>query len=92
MQGEGRAAIAGKDLMLGEQLPPLTLLCKDSHGNVVPVTEVPAGLTLALKAAAPDGRPAELAWEASEIDVTVSTDLVGDVLPLAAHANQVHSM
>lgn len=62
--------------MLGEHLPPLTLLCKDCHGNAVPMTDVPAGLTLALKAAAPQGQSAEIAWEASEIDVDVSADVV----------------
>ncbi len=62
--------------MLGEHLPPLTLLCKDCHGNGVPMMEVPAGLTLALKAAAPQGQSAEIAWEASEIDVDVSADVV----------------
>ncbi|KAL0055143.1 hypothetical protein WJX82_007626 [Trebouxia sp. C0006] len=76
LQGEGRAAIASKDLMLGEHLPPLTLLCKDCHGNGVPMAEVPAGLTLALKAAAPQGQSAEIAWEASEIDVDVSADVI----------------
>ncbi len=76
LQGEGRAAIASKDLMLGEHLPPLTLLCKDCHGNGVPMADVPAGLTLALKAAAPQGQSAEIAWEASEIDVDVSADVV----------------
>ena len=62
--------------MLGEHLPPLTLLCKDSLGNDVPMNEVPAGLTLALRAAPPLGQVAELAWEASEVDVDVSADLV----------------
>ncbi len=62
--------------MLGEHLPPLTLLCKDCHGNGVPMVDVPAGLTLALKAAAPQGQSAEIAWEASEIDVDVSADVV----------------
>ncbi len=62
--------------MLGEHLPPLTLLCKDCHGNGVPMMDVPAGLTLALKAAAPQGQAAEIAWEASEIDVDVSADVV----------------
>ncbi len=40
------------------------------------MAEVPAGLTLALKAAAPQGQSAEIAWEASEIDVDVSADVV----------------
>lgn len=62
--------------MLGEHLPPLTLLCKDSLGNDVPMTEVPAGVTLALRAAPPLGQVAELAWEASEVDVDVSADMV----------------
>ena len=62
--------------MLGEHLPPLTLLCKDCHGNGVPMVDVPAGLTLALKAAAPPGQCTEIAWEASEIDVDVSADVV----------------
>ena len=75
-KGEGRAAIASKDLMLGEHLPPLTLLCKDALGNDVPMSEVPAGLTLAIKAAPPAGQPAEIAWEASEVDVEVSADVV----------------
>ena len=82
MQGEGRAAIASKDLMLGEELPPLTLLCKDCHGNDVPMTQVPPGLTLALKVAQPNGRPAEVMWEAAEIDVAVSADLVGHTVLL----------
>ena len=75
-QGEGRAAVASKDLMLGEHLPPLTLLCKDALGNNVIMSEVPPGLTLALKPAPPTGQAAELAWEASDIDVDVSADLV----------------
>ena len=62
--------------MLGEHLPPLTLLCKDSLGNDVPMTEVPAGLTLAIKGAPPAGQPAEIAWEESEVDVEVSADVV----------------
>lgn len=62
--------------MLGEHLPPLTLLCKDCYGNGVPMIGVPAGLTLALKAAAPQGQSAEIAWEASEVDVDVSADVV----------------
>ena len=76
MQGEGRAAIAGKDLMLGQHLPPLTLLCKDSHGNAVDMPDVPDGLTLTLKAAAPPSAPAEVAWEAPEMDVAVFADQV----------------
>ncbi len=40
------------------------------------MAEVPAGLTLALKAAAPQGQSAEIAWEAAEIDVDVSADVV----------------
>ena len=75
-QGEGRAAAASKDLMLGEHLPPLTLLCKDALGNNVPTSQVPPGLTLALKAAPPRDAVAELAWEASDPDVDVSADLV----------------
>ena len=77
LQGEGRAAIAGKDLMLGEHLPPLTLLCKDCHGNIVPMPEVPMGAALTVKAAVPAGQAAEVAWEAADIDVVVSADWVG---------------
>ena len=62
--------------MLGEHLPPLTLLCKDALGNNVPMSQVPPGLTLALKHAPPRGQAAELAWEASDLDVDVSADLV----------------
>lgn len=62
--------------MLGEHLPPLTLLCKDALGNDVPMTEVPAGLTLAIKGAPLAGQPAEIAWEESEVDVEVSADVV----------------
>lgn len=62
--------------MLGEHLPPLTLLCKDALGNNVPMSQVPPGLTLALKPAPPRGQAAELAWEASDLDVDVSADLV----------------
>ncbi len=40
------------------------------------MAEVPAGLTLALKVAAPQGQSAEIAWEAAEIDVDVSADVV----------------
>ena len=76
VQGEGRAAIASKDLMLGEQLPPLTLLCKDSLGNDVPMTAVPPGVTIALKAVDPSGQVAELAWEAAQVDVDISADVV----------------
>ncbi|KAL3158051.1 hypothetical protein ABBQ32_011660 [Trebouxia sp. C0010 RCD-2024] len=76
LQGEGRAAAASKDLMLGEHLPPLTLLCKDALGNNVPMSQVPPGLTLALKPAPPRDAVAELAWEASDLDVDVSADLV----------------
>lgn len=84
-QGEGRAAAAGKDLMLGEHLPPLTLLCKDALGNNVPMTQVPPGLTLALKPAPPKGQAAELAWEASDLDADVSADLVS-FLPFLCQA------
>lgn len=62
--------------MLGEHLPPLTLLCKDALGNNVPMSQVPPGLTLALKPAPPRDAVAELAWEASDLDVDVSADLV----------------
>lgn len=69
--------------MLGEHLPPLTLLCKDALGNSVPMSEVPPGLTLALKSAPPGVQVAELAWEASEIDVDVSADLVSLTIALS---------
>ena len=79
MQGEGRAAIASKDLMLGEHLPPLTLLCKDCHGNAVPMPEVPSGASLKVQAAVPTGQAAEVAWEAADIDVVVTADWVSSL-------------
>lgn len=65
--------------MLGEQLPPLTLLLKDALGNAVPMSEVPAGLTFSLKAAPASGQAAELEWEACEVDVVPSAQLVRPV-------------
>ena len=78
VQGEGRAALASQDLMLGEQLPALTLLFKDALGNDVPMAEVPAGLSFSLKAAPVSGQAAELEWQASEVDVLASADLVSN--------------
>lgn len=80
MQGEGRAALASQDLMLGEQLPALTLLFKDSLANDIPMSEVPAGLAFSLRAAPASGQAAELEWEASDVDVLASADLVSPSL------------
>lgn len=55
--------------MLGEFLPPLTLLCKDSLGNSVPRDELPPIITIALKPPPPR--------EAPDIDVQVSIGTVG---------------
>lgn len=87
VQGEGRAALASKDVMLGEQLPPLTLLMKDALGNAVPLQEVPAGLSFSLKAAPVSGQAAELEWEAAEVDVLPSAKLVGS--PSSAYPFQL---
>ena len=67
--------------MLGEHLPPLTLLLKDALGNAVPMQEVPAGLTFSCKAAPASGQAAELEWEASEVDVLPNAQLVSPSLP-----------
>ena len=69
--------------MLGEHLPPLTLLLKDALGNAVPMQEVPAGLTFSCKAAAVSGQAAELEWEASEVDVSPNAQLVSPSLCMA---------
>lgn len=61
--------------MLGEFLPPLTLLCKDSLGNSVPRDGLAPEVTIALKP--PPAR------EAPDIDVQVSFDTVG-LLPQSA--------
>lgn len=55
--------------MLGEFLPPLTLLCKDSLGNSVPRDGLPPIVTIAVKPPPPR--------EASDSDVEVSIHRVG---------------
>lgn len=89
MQGEGRAALASRDVMLGEQLPPLTLLFKDALGNSVPMHEVPAGLTFSLKAAPVSGQAAELEWEAAEVDVLASAQMVSPHSLMCCQCQQV---
>ena len=97
MQGEGRAALASQDLMLGEQLPALTLLFKDSLANSIPMTEVPAGLSFSLKIAPASGQAAELEWEAADVDVLASADLVSPAHACiyskrdSAHAADTHA-
>ena len=66
VQGEGRAALAGQGLMLGQQLPPITLQLKDAAGNPVPAAAELEGLALMVQTRE-GGRDLDLVVRAQQV-------------------------
>ena len=66
LQGEGRAALASRGLMLGEHAPPLTVQLKDAGGNEVPAARPLEDLLLTMQT--PEG--------AGNLDLLVLADQV----------------
>ena len=77
LQGEGRAALASRGLMLGEQAPPLTVQLKDAGGNEVPAARPLEDLRLTMQT--PEG--------AGDLDLRVRADQVRQVQGSATWLN-----
>ena len=77
LQGEGRAALASKGLMLGEHAPPLTVQLKDATGNEVPAARPLEDLLLAMQTPAGAG----------DLDLHVQADQVRQIYGGAVYLN-----